>query len=134
MVRERGLTDYPPAKELVATMAAIDALILVDRSPGILNRVSTEKLARKGYALYTAIKPVVKEIDWKRPSGASGQKWKSKVAWGDAKGIDPALVEDDSMVIRELEDEMRKEIERDATLLKAKIKLEERAPVPQEGQ
>ena len=64
--------------------------------------------------------------DWLRPSGAAAKGWKSKVEWDEARRIDPQLARDeDTFRNRELEQETRTEIEREALLLKARNKLNE---------
>jgi hypothetical protein len=46
------------------------------------------------------------------------------VDYEQAKRIDPSYVDTQGMSFRDLDDEVRKEIERDANLLKARAKLE----------
>ena len=114
------------AKELVSTLAAVDTMILVDQTPGIINSVALERIARKALGLVRAFKDVTQERDWKRPAGTSGNKgWKSKVNWEAAKRCDPGMVEDGEFVHREAEEEARGEIEKDASMLKAYAKIAE---------
>ena len=92
-----------------------------------MNKVSTEKLTRKAYALYLAFHPVKRMGDWKRPRGDGGKNWKSKIEWEAAKRYDHTLTDDEIITISGAEAEVRKEMERDALMLKMKSKLEERA-------
>ena len=116
------------ARELPAALAAIDAVLLEERDTGALGRVSVEKLARKAYALVLAFEPIQKEADWKKPKGADA-KWKSKIDWESARRHDPALVSTSVPHIRAVEEETKKEMERDATIEKVRAKLDERKGV-----
>ena len=126
-LRDRELLDCFAARELMASLSALDAIFLLERQPGALNRVSTEKLARKAYALYLAFNGVRRQADWKRPKGEGGKTWKSKIDWDAAKRYDHTLTDEDIITISGAEAEVRKEMERDALMLKMRSKLEERA-------
>ena len=65
------------------------------------------------------------ESDWSRPAGS--KSWKSKVGYEAARRIDPSLLEETPFTIRPLQEEVRKELERDASLLKARQKLDKYA-------
>ena len=80
----------------MAALAAIDSIMITDREPAALNKVSVEKLSRKAYALVKAFENVRCEADWKRPRG-DAKNWKSKIDWGAAKKLDPALKDDHLM-------------------------------------
>lgn len=69
----------------------------------------------------TAWKAVESKADWSKPSQA--KSWTSKVDFEAQKRIDPEMIESAQFRTREMEEEMRKEVERDADLLKAKNKL-----------
>ena len=126
-LRDRELLDCFAARELMAALSALDAILLVERCPGSLNRVSTEKLARKAYAFYVAFHGVRRQADWKKPKGDQGKAWKSKIDWEAAKRYDHTLTDDEIITISGAEAEVRREMERDALMLKMKSKLEERA-------
>ena len=102
-------------------MAAMDVMLFDDRVPGVLNLVSFEKLARRALGVYKAWEKVESEADWSRPQGA--KNWRSKVDYEQQKRIDPSTMDDATMKMRSLEDEVRKEMERDASILKARSKL-----------
>ena len=75
---------------------------------------------------HAATKPISKESDGKRPSGAAGAKRKTRVDWEAQKRLDPVAAEEDLFVVRESQDEIRSEVEREAHMPKAYAKLEER--------
>ena len=115
------------AREIVAGLAAFDTMMLVDKEPGLLNKVSTEKLARKIYGLMKAYGQVESEKDWLKPAGKDASSWKSKVNWDAAARIDPNLKpEDTSMRIPSVEEEIKRGMVVEADLLKAHSKLKER--------
>ena len=81
-------------------------------------------MARKVLGIRTAYKAVSKESDWKA-KGAKG--WKSKVDMEMWRRMDPELEDLDHVFVnRKAEDEMRGEMDREASMLKAKAKLSER--------
>ena len=110
----------------MASLSALDIMIMTDRERGLLNRVAVERLARKAYALTRAFRPVQNESDWRRPKGKEGATWKSKMDWESARGIDPVLTDDGAISIPSVDEEVRKEMDREASLLKARAKLDER--------
>ena len=126
-IKARGLDDYGDARELIAVMGAVDSMIIVDRQPEAINSVTLERLAKKGYGIQQGCRKVTCVSDWKKPKDA-GKTWKSKVDFTIWLRTDPSRLQDDelSFVNRELEDEIRTEMDRDAALLKARAKLEER--------
>ena len=71
----------------------------------------------------TRSEPVQKKSDWRRPKG-SDKNWKSKVAWSEAKKIDPGLTEEAMVRIRKSEEEIRREMERQALMIKVKGELD----------
>ena len=125
-LRARHLLDCSQARELVPVMGAIDALLFVDALPNFINHIGTEKLTKRALGIVTAFKAIRRESDWKKPGSA--KHWVSKVDWIAARRIDPSLSDADlSFKNRELEEEIRKEMDREAGLLKARNKLEERS-------
>jgi hypothetical protein len=84
--------------------------------------VSVEKLARKVLGLIKAFTSVEKEFDWKRPKTAD-KNWKSKVDWESCRRTDPGMSKDEVMKISRVDEEQKKEMERDALILKTKQKL-----------
>ena len=111
-------------KELVPTMMALDSMIFVDANPDLVNTVAFERLSRKALAIVETWKNVEKKEDWSKPASAP-KTWKSKVDYSVGKKIDPMLKDRPIIEIRELEEEIRKETEREASLLKAKAKLDQ---------
>ena len=115
-LRGRGLLDCNSARELISTLGAIDTLLFDAPIPDFINHVGVEKLCKKAFGLMTAYSPIKQEIDWKRPSG--NNKWVTKVDWEGAKRIDPDLRGKDNLFrLREVKDEARRQIDRDAALL-----------------
>ena len=114
-----------PARELVAALSALDAMIMTDRERGLLNRVSVERLARKAYALTRAFRLCHVESDWRRPKGKEGNPWRTKIDWESARRIDPFLAEDAGVNIPSIDEEVRKEMDREASIPKARAKLDE---------
>ena len=92
-----------------------------------MNLVSLEYLARKAYAIETGFEMVRSENDWKRPSGK--KEWTSKVDWDMIHRIDPASVSDASRgeYMREVREELKTGMARDADFMKLKMKVGERA-------
>jgi hypothetical protein len=125
-VRDHGLAECHPARELVASLSALDTMIMTDREKGLLNRVSVERLARKAYALARAFRLCQTEADWRRPKGKDGNSWKTKIDWESARRIDPMLGDDGLITIPSVDEEVRKEMDREASLLKARAKLDAR--------
>ena len=121
-VEERQASKSPACRELIPTMLAIDTLVLVDGDAGIINSVALERLCRKALGIVEAWRKVQNEGDWSRPGGSKG--WKSKVDYEAARRVDPGLLDEAHFRIRPLEEEVRKEAGRDASLLKARLKLE----------
>ena len=108
-------------------MAAIDAMLMDDQVPGVINSVALERLARKAYGLYLGFKDCDKEEDW-RPGKDSKKKGNiNEEMW---RRVDPARagVDEQSFSNRAMEEEIRTEVDREAAVLKAFSKLEERRP------
>ena len=100
-------------------------MLLVDGTPNFINQIGVERLARKALGIVYAYKNCNKKADWSRPPNAKEGKWESKVDWSAAKRVDPALAEEESTFVdRVSQDEIRAEMEREASLAKAKTKLE----------
>jgi hypothetical protein len=133
-LRDRSLGDCNEARELIPVMAAIDSLLLYDRHPKVINSISLEKLAKKGYGIYVGYMAIEKREDWKR-GDKSAKTWTSKVNEEMWRRIDPAKggVDELSFTNRKLEDEIRGEVDRDANLLKAFAKLQERQKATASG-
>jgi hypothetical protein len=126
-IKERELGDFSEARDLIPAMAAVDALILQDRAEDVINSIALERLAKRAYGVYQGCRSVRCANDWRRPK--DGKKdWKSKVDFVMWKRLDPSRLADDEQVFvnRLVEEEVRAEMDRDASLLKARMKLEER--------
>ena len=93
------------AREVVASVGAADAMLLADRQEGLLNKVSFEKLVRKGYALARACRNARGKGDWSRPTDA--KTWKSKVDWEAAKRLDPHVSEEGALCVMSAEEEVK---------------------------
>ena len=99
-------------------------MLLEDREPGFINRVSAEYAARRVFGLQQAFRFCQRKEDWLKPRGA-GDKWKSKVDWEELDRIDPRAGEHMPAGYRAVQTEIKNELERDTLLLKAKAKLRE---------
>ena len=125
-LKDKQLGDCQEARDIIGACSALDALFLTDKVPGAINQVTTERLARKVMGIRSAFKDVMKEGDWKKTASAA-KTWKSKIDRETWRRTDPQLEDVEHMFVhRKAEDEMRAEMDRDASLLKAKAKLAER--------
>ena len=123
-IKSRDLGDCDEARQVIPTCAALDSILLVDQVRDSINQVNTEKMARKVLGIRSAYKAVVKESDWKK---GTAKVWKSKVDMEMWKRTDPGLEDHEHIFVnRRAEDEMRGEMDREASMLKAKLKLSER--------
>ena len=130
-MRDRELLDCHPARELIALCSAMDSMIMSDEEAVLLNKIGFEKLARKAYGIVQAFKGVGCRNDWLKLKSAP-QGWKSKVDWAAARQNDPSLCSESIPMVTGAEEEVRKEQEREAALLKARNKLNEQTPGGQE--
>jgi len=123
-LREHGLHEHLQARELIPWMKTLDSLLFGDNPlPDFINQVCVERLAKKALGLLHAFKNCQRESDWKRPPGKDTKSWTSKVDWEAAKRIDPELASQDSgFRMRHLEDEIRKELTREAMVKVAALK------------
>ena len=123
-LRDRKLGESKDAREIFPAMVALDSIFLHDQTRGAINLVPVERLARKACGIVAAYRHVHCENDWKR--NPPNKPWKSKVDYETWKRTDPSMAgEDNIFVSREVEDEQRKKMDRDALLIKAKSKLVE---------
>ena len=123
-IKSRDLGDCDEARQVIPTCAALDSILLVDQVRDSINQVNTEKMARKVLGIRSAYKAVVKESDWKK---GTAKVWKSKVDMEMWRRTDPGLKDQEHICVnRKAEDEMRGEMDREASMLKAKLKLSER--------
>ena len=104
-------------------MAAADAILLKDRPPGVINSIGLEEVAKKALGIFKAYRLCTTRSDWERPTGT--KTWKSKVDEELWKRIDPAMagVDDLEFTNRPAEDEIRQEMDREASIAKARTKL-----------
>jgi hypothetical protein len=130
-LQTKGAMESKAARELIPTLMTLDSMLFVDKDYECINRIGFERLARKGLAIVEGWRQVQTKADWSKPAGAP-KSWKSKVDMETAKRIDPFLIEGQTFQIRELQDEIRKETEREANLLKARTKLEKHGGASQE--
>lgn len=72
-MRDRQLSDCSEAKELISVMAAIDAMVLEDCSPGVVNSVALERLAKRGFGINNAYRSAERKGDWRKPANAGKQ-------------------------------------------------------------
>ena len=128
-MRDRELLENNSAREMIAVFSAVDTMLMTDREIGLLNKVSFERLVRKGYALVRAFSSVQSRNDWSRPKDFKGT-WKSKVDWESARRLDPQLSDDGALKVMAAEEEMRKAMSRDASLQKARADHEAAVAAP----
>ena len=125
-LRNRELLECQPAREIIAGLAALDTMLLADRDEDMLNKVATEKLARKVLGLMRAYEKVNCVADWPRPRGRDGEKWRSKVDWEAARRIDPFIRSLDTAIrIPGLEEELRRSMDQEAAYLRVAQRLED---------
>jgi hypothetical protein len=123
-IKSKDLGDCDDARQVIPTCAALDSILLIDQVKDAINQVNTEKMARKVLGIRSAYKAVVRESDWKK---GGAKVWKSKVDMETWKRTDPGLEDHEHIFVnRKAEDEMRGEMDREASMLKAKLKLSER--------
>ena len=125
-LKEHGCEQCSTAKGMVDALACVDRLLIEDRTPGLVNLVTLEYLARKAYAVEVGFAHVKSEGDWRRPSGK--KEWVTKVDWGMIYRIDPNLATDATKgeYLREVREELKAGMSRDADFLKLKTKVGER--------
>jgi hypothetical protein len=124
-IRDKGLGECSEAREIIPACASIDSIFLVDQTQGAINMVNVERLARKVLGIKVGYAEVNKEADWKKP--ANVKTWKTKVDREMWRRTDPTVDDKDHIFMnRRAEDEMRTELDREASMLKAKAKMAER--------
>ena len=122
-ITNHGLQDCYTAKEMLNYAGILDKLLLIDRFEGFINLASTEYLCRRLYGLQLAFEKCRTKEDWKRPEKAP--KWKSKVDWRMCDRVDPRAKESSKVLdSREMQAELRVEMEREALLAKVQNKLD----------
>ena len=132
-VRARCLGDCSEARELIPILCAIDCMLLQDQIPGAINAIALEKLAKRGYGIICAFRECERKEDWKKP-GDTKKGWKTKVNHELWRRIDPEKggADETAFTNRRLEEEIRGEVDRDAAMLKAFSKRQERSrPTPE---
>ena len=121
-LKEKELGDCQEAREILQVLWALDCIFLVDQVKGAINQVGVEKLVKKVNGIRFAFAEVKCVGDWKKPQNA--KNWKSKVDYVVWARTDNAYLDKEHVFInRKAEDEQRTEMERDAALIKAKLKL-----------
>ena len=126
-VRDHNLGRCLDAREIIPTMAAIDSMLMDDQPEGVVNSVSLERLPKKAFEIFVAFRDCEREEDWRPGKDA---KKKSKINEEMWRRVDPSKsgADEEAFQNRALEDEIRTEVDRDAAVLKAFSKLEERKP------
>ena len=127
-IQAHGLEDCHPARQLLTHLGHLDRLLMVDRKEGFINDISTEYLTRQAYGLELAFAHCKCKSDWLKPRSNPPKDWRSKVDWDIYHRTDPRSAKTSGLNIREAEDEVRAEIDRDATLLKSRAKLAAHTP------
>jgi hypothetical protein len=120
---KHNLQNNSPAQEMLSIMQAVDDSILFDNAD-VINALAFEKLVRRAYGLERAFEDCWLEPDWKRVE--SKKQWKSKVKWSLCERYDVRSQIGKAHRIYEVDEEARKEMERDANLSKWYNKVSER--------
>ena len=125
LINEKHLGDCDEARDLIPVMSALDSMVLVDQKEGVINTVAFERLARKALGIVKAYRNCVGVGDWRRPKDA--KNWHAKVDYELWKRIDPSKSGADELafVNRRVEEEVREEVDREASVLKSRAKLAE---------
>ena len=124
-VRDKGFGDCNEAREIIPACASVDSIFLVDQTAGAINMINVERLARKILGIKYGFADVNKESDWKKQANA--KIWKSKIDRETWRRTDPNVDDKEHIFMnRKAEDEMRTEMDREASMLKAKAKLADR--------
>ena len=122
-LREKNIGDCPEASGLLPACASLDGTFLTDRVPDAINFVITERLARQIWGIQCAFLHVREKNDWMKPSNPKGN-WVTKVDHEVWRRTDPEREGLPTIYInREVEDELRSEMERDARIRRANINL-----------
>ena len=118
-IKEKSLGHCDEAREIISTSAALDAMFLVDRTEGAINQVGTERLVRRVMGIRAAFQDV---SGWKK----KGNKKQPKIDYETWDRMDPGRKDRDHLFVnRRVEEELRTEMERDASMMKARAKLAE---------
>ena len=78
---------------------------LEDQSVDVTQREAFEIKARRLYGYMKAFADVRKESDWRRPTGAAGRNWKSKVNWQLLDAYDVIALERDRYSLENVDKE-----------------------------
>ena len=85
-------------------MLAIGTMILIDKEPGALSRMSVEGIARRARGIVEAWKKVERDTDWTKPPSA-GKAWKSKVCCEETRRTSSSLADEPLFKLRRLDGE-----------------------------
>ena len=127
-LQEHGADTCNLAKGMVDAMSCIDNMLFIDRTPDLVNLISTEYLCRKAYGFELAFLACKEKSDWHKPAKA-GAGWTSKIDWEMWRRIDPGAQPDmlQGDFLTGVKEEVKSEMSRDADLLKVKLKLSDRS-------
>jgi len=122
-LRDHGLEDCYAARRIVTNLENVDTMLIVERQEGFINYPSFEILCRETYGLEEAFRRCRTKKDWCRMDGQ--KNFKSKVDWEACRRIDPNAISHQKLRMKNVEEEINKERERDALIAKTRQKLQE---------
>jgi len=126
-IRAHGIESSPCGKELLRLAEMLDSMLLRDKVLGMVNLVSVEKTCRRMRGLEIAFSRCRTEGDWRRGKGQAAN-WAPKTDWRGCDLVDVSSLDPSAFRLEEMEEEIQKERERTATILKAQGKLETLGP------
>ena len=118
-LQEHGLEECLYARSLRDAAEAIDAAVLDDSIPDLINQVFLELLVRQAYAIMIGFQQCRCKSDWLKPKTNQGN-WKSKVDFDIIMRINPRAGDVKRELVRGAENEIRASMQRDALWAKAR--------------
>ena len=124
-LKEHALEECSFAREVIlANMAGLDDIFLVDRVPGAINQLTPEYMAKAAYAGVQSFLKCKRVEDWRRPRNPqSASSWTSKVDWDLYTRLNPRAVESGMKLHRELEEAVRGARAHDTAVLQVEQKM-----------
>ena len=122
-LKDHGLEECYSARKLVTNARQLDTMLMIDKQQGFINWPTTEYLCRENYGLEEAFRKCRVKKDWRKMDGQ--KNFKSKVDWEASRRIDPQAVSHHKLRMKNVEEEIHKERERDALIAKTRMKLSE---------
>ena len=118
-LKEHALEDCLYARALKDAAEAIDAAVLENPVPDLINQVFLELLVRQAYAMMVGFQNCFQKADWLKPKSNQGA-WKSKVDFDIITRLNPRAGDPRRELPRGAEAEVRASMQRDALWAKAR--------------